>query len=454
MGPTERIAAFVEETTYDKIPRPAIDVAKNAFLDCLGAILASSRQPDGKVLISYAKDSGGRPESVVIGGGIRCSCTDAALVNGTNAHLLELDDMHSWAHSHPSAILVPTTLALGEKLHLSAKKALTAYVVGLEVIYRLGREFGSKLHSRGFHPTAISGPMGAAAAAASLLGLNKQQTRMALGIAASEASGLRGNFGTMTKPFHTGNAARGGILAALLAQKGLTAAPDIVESEWGFLNTFTARDGFDAARVVEGLGHSFLAPELLEFKAYPSCGKTHCSIDAALHIRQEHHITADQVASVECGASDALPRVLIYSKPKSALEAKFSLQYCVAVALTDGKAGLSQFTDDRVREAKVQDLVDRVRYVHPEDMRGWDGFLSTERITVKLHDGTSYSYQVDRKEGDLGQEMTRPQLEAKYRDCTRDTLSPQALEESLKLLAKMEDISDITRLAGSVCKGA
>ncbi len=227
MGVTERFARFVVDTSYEDIPPEAIRIAKEISLDCLGTTLAGYVDPVGKAITKIVRDLGGTPECTVIGAGFKTSSAQAALANGTMAHALDFDDM-GLSMGHPSVPVLPVILALGEKMHLTGRDILTAHLIGFEVEGKLG--YGSQeLYSRGWHSTGVLGVMGAAAAAAKMLKLNMEQTRMAFGIAASHAAAVKPNMGSMTKPLHAGNAARGGIMAALLAKEGYTAEPSIIE---------------------------------------------------------------------------------------------------------------------------------------------------------------------------------------------------------------------------------
>ncbi|MBI2868046.1 MAG: MmgE/PrpD family protein, partial [Chloroflexi bacterium] len=207
-GATERIAEFIVHTPSKDIPKDAMDVARDATLDCVGVILAASREPIGRIVTDYVRGLGAAPRSGVFGGGFKSSPQDAAFANGVMGHAMDYDDMHTGCAGHPSVALVPAILALGEALYASGEEVLAAYTIGFEVIYRVGQEVGLKFLGNGYHPTGVWAPVGAAAAAARLLKLDPLKTRRALGIAASEAGGIVGNFGTMTKPFHAGNGAR------------------------------------------------------------------------------------------------------------------------------------------------------------------------------------------------------------------------------------------------------
>ncbi|MFQ5933470.1 MAG: MmgE/PrpD family protein, partial [Dehalococcoidia bacterium] len=226
MNITESVADFILETRLDDVPGEAIIQAKRAILDTLGVALAGSREEPSRIVLEFVQERGGRATASIVGAGLRTDCLSAALVNGTMAHALDYDDVNDAMMGHPSAPLVPAVMALAQEVGASGERALEAFLVGFEVECKLGLAVGHSHYVKGWHATSTLGTMGAAASAAKLLGLDKRCTQMALGIAASMAGGMRQNFGTMTKPLHVGHAARSGLLAALLAQKGFTASAD------------------------------------------------------------------------------------------------------------------------------------------------------------------------------------------------------------------------------------
>jgi len=448
MGTTEQIARFIVDTNYDNIPAEAVRTAKDAIMDGLGVTLAGSTEPGSEIMAQYVKELGGAAQAGVIGSGSKVPAPSAALANGTMAHALDYDDVLTLMSGHPTVPVLPVVLALGEMCHSSGKDVLAAYIIGVEVEGRIGSGIGRRHYAVGWHSTATLGSLGAAAAAAKLLGLGVAETRMALGIAASEAGGLRQNFGTMTKPFHAGNAAKNGIVAAMLAQKGFTADESILETPAGFCAVLGGEGEYDLARMTGNLGNPFAVVEPgLDMKPYPCCRITHRCIDAILHIIEEHHPQAEEVTEVECKTSAFSPQVLIHHRPKTALEGKFSMEYCMARALLDGKIKLAQFSEEKVLEPKVQELLQRVKYVHPE---GTEGQRLPEVVTVKLRDGRQYSHEVLLAKGSPGNPMTIAELQVKYRDCANLVLSPEDTERSLELVTHLEEVRDIAELADLV----
>jgi len=441
MGPTEIAANFIVETGYEQIPREVVKLAKRSILDGLGCILAGTAEASGMIATEYVKEMGGTPEASVIGGGFKTSTPQAALANGTMGHALDYDDVAVNWLGHPTVALLPAVLAIGEREKFSGREPLAGYIVGFEVAAKLGAAIGLGHYGWGWHATVTLGTMGAAAAVANMLRLNAHQTKMALGIAASLAGGTRQNFGTMTKPFHAGSAARNGTVAALMAKKGFTADEAILESPMGFCKLFSGGAQHDSAKAAEGLGAPFdiLSPGV-SMKPYPCCYLTHRCIDAILYLIREYGIRAEDVELVECRTSEFLPQVLIHSQPRAALEGKFSMQYCMAIALLDGQVGLNQFTDEKVLDPKAQELLKRVKLVHPE------GTSFNEAVTIRLKDGRDLCHEVASPKGDPQNPLTDEELAAKYRDCAGIVLSPEDTQNSFDMVSHFEDLENVCKL--------
>jgi len=252
----------------------------------------------------------------------------------------------------------------------------------------------------------------------------------------------------MTKPFHAGNAARNGLVAAMLAQKGFTADESILENPFGFCPVLGGEGEYDLALMTKSLGNPFAIVEPgLELKPYPCCRVTHRCIDAILHIIQEHRPAAEEVAEVECQTAAASPQVLIHHRPRTPLEGKFSMEYCMARALLDGEILMAQFTEEKVLDPRAQELLQRVKYVHLE---GVEGQRSPEVVTVRLQDGRQYSHSVLIAKGAPENPLTPEELTAKYRDCACLVLPHEATERSLELVSHLEEIRDIAELADLV----
>jgi 2-methylcitrate dehydratase PrpD len=344
---------------------------------------------------------------------------------------------------------VPAALAVAERRRSSGAALLDAFLVAFEVVHRLGREMGIAALSRGFHPTGLWAPIGAAVAASRLLGLSADATVAALGIAGSQAAGIMANTGTMTKPFHAGWGAHAGVSAGLLAGAGFEASREVVEGDRGLLRVFG--DGsHDLDRVVAGLGAEHFPLQGYALKLYPACGKTHCAIDAALHLRRAHGVGPDDVAAVEVEAAGSVTDVLVHHEPTTPLEAKFSMEYCVAVALADGAAGLRQFTAERVADPALAALAGKVKIVPRPAFREWDGFLEPERVTVVLRDGRSVSHQVGRPAGALGSEVGKADVIAKFEECAAAVLPSSTARRAMELCLELPDLSDVRALTSAL----
>lgn len=444
MGATEKMARFITDCSYGSIPAEVVDAAKTAILDCTGVTVAGAADEAGKIITGFVKELGGSPTATVIGGNFRTGSPDAALANGTMAHALDYDDVTMSMSGHPSVPLVPSIFALGEELAATGEDILEAYIVGFEVEAKLGRAVNPNHYIKGWHATSTLGVFGAAAAAAKLLGLDTHQTRMALGIAASQASGVRLNFGTMTKPFHAGNAAKGGVVAAKLAKAGFTAASDILEKPLGFCHVFTDGSEYDAEKAVEGLGEPFevLSPGV-GLKPYPSCRCTHAALDAMLHLVAENDLSPDRVNKIEVGVNEMTPQVLIHNKPGTALEGKFSMQFCMAIALQDGRAGVAQFDDSKVQSDSTQGLIDKVEMFVDSEFKGPEMGRLPANVTVHLKGGESVTKQVKEPKGDPNNPLSEGEVTGKFRECAGQVLSPDKVDRSLNILMELEDLGNV-----------
>jgi 2-methylcitrate dehydratase PrpD len=308
------------------IPAEARTRAGRAVLDTVGVTLAGVSEPASRIVRGTIA-AGGGDACALLGTSVRSSAANAALANGTSAHALDFDDMCFVSLAHPSAPLVPAAIAAAEAAGASGRALLDAYVAGFEIEARLGRLMNPRHYERGWHCTSTLGTIGAAAAVSRLLGLDAAAAGHALAIAASEASGLKENFGTMVKPLHAGLAARNGVLAALLARGGMTASAQALDGPQGFLHAFdSAGDG-----LVDAVGDLGSRWEILDtgitVKLYPSCAGTHPTLDAILDLRREHRFTGDEVDRIDVDVDSITPTILIYPRPASGLEGKFSLPF-------------------------------------------------------------------------------------------------------------------------------
>jgi 2-methylcitrate dehydratase PrpD len=453
MGMTEQLAEFVATTPEEAIPEPARMQARRAVTDTLGVMLIGSREDCSRIAAEMVRAEESRPAATVVGHSFRTSVRGAALVNGVSAHALDYDDVNSAMTGHPSAPLLPTVLAVAEGTQASGRDLVTAFVLGFEIEVRLGRGLGRSHYARGWHATATLGTLAAAAAAARLYHLDVPATRMALGIAASMASGSRQNFGTMTKPLHPGHAAQNGIAAAVLARGGFTSDPGMLEAPLGFLNLFSPADDAHPDAVTTGLGRRF---EILEsgisVKQYPCCFGTHRALDATLALNAETRISAADVERIDVLIPRGAAEPLIHPRPTLGLEGKFSMQYCVAAALLDGQVKLDSFEDDAVRRPPVQDLLRRVE-MHEDSTESTavDGFAD---VTIVMRDGRRLQRRVDEPRGSAILPLSLEELEGKYRECAERVLGPGETEQTLDMIQRIETLPSVSTLLAILSAGA
>ena len=450
MSLTKRIAEYICTTGLEDFPPDAIDAAKAAITDCLGCALAGSREPLADVLCDYVTGLGSAPSATVIGRGFKTSSLEAALVNGAMSHALDYDDVTYITKTHPSAHLIPGALPLAEEVGADGSELLLSYLLGFEVACAVGDAISpAYFDDLGWHPTGPLGTLGAAATAARLLRLDPDQTAMAISLAASQAAGLRQNFGTMTKPYHAGAACRAGVNAAKLVQAGFTASDDALEGRFGFMRAFSGGSDYDPDRAAASLGsRCFMVESGIEIKKYPCCGSAHLALDATTQLLSRETFAASDVDRIDVLVDFDPPRSLIHSRPTGGLEGKFSMQYCLAAEIIDGQIGLATFTDEQVMRAEAQDLIPRIEMRrHP----GFEGQTSwteaNHRVEVHLRDGRVITEQADRATTGALRGVTRDDVRVKFRDCAAVALDAAAAGEALSMLDNLEDAGPAARLA-------
>jgi 2-methylcitrate dehydratase PrpD len=444
---TEKIAEFIVNTRYSEVPREVIDVAKLHILDTLGCLIAGSCEEIGRIVRAYIKAQGRMGEATLLTQGIATSPAYAAFGNGIVAHVLDYDDYEVPSMAHPSVSVLPAVLALGEKLGASGESCIEAYLAGMEVISQVGRGIAPEHYDRGWHSTGTLGALGAAAASSRLLNLDSEKTKVALGIAASMSSGLRGNFGTMTKSFHAGHASRNGVEAAGLAALGFTAAMDIIEGDLGFCTVFTDGRDFDLAKISDRLGNPFsLFSPGVGRKLYPSCAATHGYLDGLIELASRHDIKPEDVDSVECGIFYRHPKMLIHANPKTGLEGKFSLEFCAALALSQRGATLKDFVDSKVMDPEIQKLIKKVSKAVTDEagVRGTE--VTVALMKVSLIDGTTYSCRVEHKKGSPGNPSSVDEIVHKFEECARLRYTGEQGQRILEAAMDLEKVGNVREL--------
>jgi 2-methylcitrate dehydratase PrpD len=453
---TDYVAGFVTGTKSSDIPKDVAHLGKRSVLDGIGLALAGAASHQGGIARKYLENLGIANEngSTVIGSRLRLPARFAAFANGLTIHADDYDDTQLAVAkdrvygllTHPTAPALPPVLALAERDRRSGLDMMLAYQVGVEVECKIAEAIAPRHYQTGFHSTATCGSIGAAAAAAKLLGLDREATRRALSIGATQAGGLRENFGTMTKPFHAGRAAENGVVAAEIAALGFTASPNGLEADRGFFRA--AGGGFDVNAIQGKLGDpwTFHFPGV-SIKPHPSGSLTHPGMGAMLELIRKHDIKPAQVRRVAVGTNHNMPNALIHHQPRNELQAKFSMEFCMAILLLERKGGLQEFTDEVVNRADVQAMIRKVNFgVHPEaEAAGFDKM--TTIIEVELTDGKLLKTQADFGKGSPANPMSDDELSDKFRECASwGGLDKACVEEVLKLLWKIDELKDVNEL--------
>jgi len=445
MSAAARLAEFVVKTSLEDCPSEAVGRVRRAALDTLGVMLAGATEPVARIVRRVVRAEGAITLATVVGTTLKTSPGWAALANGAAGHAHDFDDTNFALLGHPSVPLLSTALAAAEAEMADGRALVLGYVVGFEVDVALGTALNPDHYTRGWHATSSIGTLGCTAAAARIMGLDVVQTRNALAIAASHASGLKENFGSMTKPYHAGHAARNGILAAQLAREGLTASETALEGRQGYVAAFGASHGLDQA--LEGLGHAWhLLESGIAVKPYPSCALTHSAIDALIDLRAEHRLSPGDIAAVQVGVNRVVPDVLAHPRPTTALERKFSMQFCAAAALVDGRVDFGSFMDGEVANPEMRELMGRIAMVVDPGLPEGVEQHAWSRVTVRLRDGRTLSREARGARGHPDTPLSDAALREKFLACAKAVLSADEAEGVAEQLGHLEDIPDIRAL--------
>jgi 2-methylcitrate dehydratase PrpD len=457
-GLTEYVGKFIASTKYEDIPQDVIDLGKKSILDGLGLALAGSRAPTGAICRQYVEHLGiCDGKASIIGSSKKTSPRFGAFVNGVSIHADDFDDTQLSAAKdrvygllvHPTVPVLPALLALAEGRTISGKDFMLAYHLGVEVECKIAEAISPRHYQDGFHSTGTCGPFGSAAACAKLLRFDLSRILNTFGLVASQSGGLRENFGTMTKPFQAGHAAESGLASAELVALGWTAAEQILEAERGFFHAFGG--SFDPAGIMDRLGKpwTFASPGI-SLKPYPSGSLAHPAMTELARLIEVHKLLAAQVEKLDVGANHQMTTTLLHHRPKTGLQAKFSMEFCMAILLLRGKAGLSEFSDQIVQSADVQEMIGRVNfYVDPEaESAGYDKMTSLLKIHLK--DGRVIAGRAEFAKGSPTNPMSFDEAAAKFRGCAEFAEWPKEktgkLISYVKALDSVRDVSTLSPL--------
>lgn len=436
---TKKLVQYVQSVQYEDIPAQAVELAKRHFLDCVGSALAEAAHPRSQILYRYFDAVGAQGTCRIVGSGRRVSVENAAFANGILAHTICFDDS---GPSHPSVTVVPGLLALGEQFGFSGKEILTAQIMGYEVFQRLNAvtKEAWEMRKRGWHPTGFFGAVAGAAQTSKLLRLNEDQTQRALGIAATLGGGLSQNIGNMGMGLHAGNASRNGITAALLSREGFTADPQPLEGRFGLMDALCGPGSYDISKLTENFGNPLrLLEPGITIKPYPNCWAHHKVLQAVLELREEYHISPEDVENVYVDLQMDKPTYR-YLIPKTDLEARYSLAYGIAAALLDGRLTLEQYTDERVKSEDCAVMISRIVDTPAEGEE-------QHRVRIRLKNGTVVDKRVQYSKGHpLHDPLTLEEVCRKYRACAQRILPMQQVEASMEKILQLDTVSDLRQV--------
>jgi 2-methylcitrate dehydratase PrpD len=452
-------AKNITGTDYEAIPKEAVEAAKKEILDSLATALGGSSKDGIRELVDVVKEWGGREQSTVIAYGLKCPAPNAAQINGAMIHALDYDDGHPIALVHVGCVAVPTCFAVAERMgKKTGKELVTALAVGADFVSRLGLASrpGSSLRGSGWHPTAAYGYFSAAAIAGKLIGLDEERMVNALGIAyhQSAGNGQCVEDGALTKRMGPGLAARGGITAALMAERGITGAKNILEGKFGMFNVYHGGD-YDAKTLTADLGKRFEGVNVTQ-KPFSCCGFTHPFIEATLNLMRQHGIKPEQVREVTVYGGEAAYGISVPLEvkcaPRNVIDSQFSVPWVVATSLVKGKVTLEDFTEEAIKNEDVLKTAQKItaQFV-PEMTRHGVG---PGRVKIVMNDGTEYVEEVKQHLGSVERPMTFEDCANKFRDCAPSSIKPLSADtverviEMVKQIEGLNDAAEIIRLLG------
>ncbi len=440
---TKTLARFITKTKKSDIPTPVFDHAKVAFKDWLGVTFAGRDDPLVKKLIKFCDLMGGNKQATVLGSDTQKTACQAALINGAASHVLDYDDTLEHFLGHPSVTIFPAILALSEWKKKSGSDFLTAYVIGLKAGAVIGACGGLEHYMSGCHPTSTIGHFASAAACANMLGLDEKQSANALGIAGTQASGLKISFGTMCKSFHAGKASQAGLMAALLARDGFTGAEDVIEGNNGFFKVFQGSINED---VVNTIGKTWEVENLAQ-KYHASCHATHSPIEASRAIVHKEGIESKDIKAIRVFSSELALSAAGKKEANTGLEGKFCIPYCVANALLNENTGMQAFTEEKVKDAAIRDIMTKITVNKTQEFQ-----MLEARVEIDTVSGKSYSLVSDILKTIPELEEKKSKISAKFVDLCTPVLGNQTTLKLETAVDSLETIDNMQTFVESVQK--
>lgn len=452
MNISSTLAKNVAGTGYDQLPEDAVDATKKDIMDILGTTVAGSNEPGIVEIAELVKDWAGKQESTLIAHDQKVPAPAAAMVNGAMGHALDYDDGHDGAITHAATTVVPAAFAIAQRVkNVNGKDFITAVALGIDLVCRMGLACKKPLKETGWVYTSIFGYFGSAAAAGKLLGLSGDGMSNALGIALSQTSGSYQSIAdaVLTKRLQPGFAARGGVMSALLAEKGVSGIRNFIEGDWGIYNTYI-RGAYDPDALVAGLGTMFEVSNM-GFKAYPCCGYTHAPIFATLKLVHDHDIRPDEVADINVSVGENAYQLCTpierKRRPETIPDSQFSIPYTVAAAVVKRKVGIGEFTAEAIRDPRVIRMAAKVKPRISAELTRRQ--IEPAVVEIRTVSGQVYSERVDDRKGSPKNPMTRNELVDKFKDCVshgRKPFSAKTAEQVVEYVDNLEGVDDVSRI--------
>jgi 2-methylcitrate dehydratase PrpD len=447
-APTRTLADFASTLSYEAIPTAVCEATKQYLLDTIGCGMYGAQTPWAKIVNQLILEQGGRPEATLWLQGFRGPANMVALGLGVMMHSFELDDYHSGAKLHPGAVVIPAALAMAERQGASGCDLLRAIVAGYELMIRTSLAAGTlSMRRRGWHITGLCGTFGAAAAAGQLLGLDNLQMANALGLAGTQSAGLFAFTcdGANSKRLHPGRAAQSGVCAAELAARGFTGPTAVLEYEdGGFCHAVS--DASNLELFTRGLGEDYVTAGV-SLKPYACCGSTHSSIDAVRWLARTHHIQPQDVAEIIVANHSVVKlQTSWWYEPVSPMQAQMNMEYCVAVALTDGNAGPQQFTNDRIADPRLVDLAHKVRFEIDPEIEQIYPRAFPGRVAIRLRDGRTVAHAVPGPKGSPENPLTLDEVADKFHLLVDPVLGRQRAERLAALITAIDTLDNVQSL--------
>jgi 2-methylcitrate dehydratase PrpD len=454
---TEALAEFALSQKFDSLPQPVLEKAKLLILDGVGLALAAAREDFARKTLTALRALGQSADATVVGVKEKVPVASAPLLNGMLIHAFDFDDTHHPLVIHNTSVVMPAALATAEWLGLSGKDFITACAVGFEVSLRVAR--GPRVHTmhgRGYHPTAVCGVFGGAAAAGRLLGLTHEQLTNAFGLAGSQGSGNMEwqSDGSWSKRFQPGWASHGAVVGALLAREGFTAPKTALEGSKGFYATHVGEDNFDAGQALIGIGSDWELNRV-EFKPYPCAGALQATVRAGVNLHRRHHLRTDDIVDVECRlrmgdrpARQGGEQVFAQQMPQGEYGAHFSTPYIAAVALLKGRLTLADFDDAALNDPEVLRLASKIR--REDDPNHGRPKYASGHVFVKTRDGRVYEERQHIHPGHVENPVSAADVQEKYRYNALRLMDQEKAEALMQQVLSIDQMSDVRELTAQL----